>query len=62
VRIKLDENPEPIAGILLVRLNQPGRMAPRERIVKLFTAEAVEGWRGAFVVATDRKLRVRRGE
>jgi predicted nuclease of predicted toxin-antitoxin system len=41
-------------GLLLVRLRAPGRNALLERVRGLFSVE------GCFVVATDRKLRVRR--
>ena len=47
-------------GLLLVRLAKPGRRALFERVFRLFEAEDVESWRGCFVVASDRKLRVRR--
>ena len=47
-------------GILLIRMATPGRSALRERIRAIFTGEDVETWGGCFVVATDRKLRVRR--
>ena len=46
-------------GILLVRLREPGRRALRERIAQLFRSEDVDRWSGAFVVATERRLRVR---
>jgi len=48
------------AGILLVRLGQPGRRSLFERVQRLFEEEQVGQWPGCFVVATDRKLRVRR--
>ncbi len=47
-------------GLLLVRMNEPGRIALLNRIVALFQFEDVESWRQCFVVATDRKLRVKR--
>ena len=47
-------------GILLVRLRNPSRQALIERIASLYRFEDVESWSGAFVVATDRKVRVRR--
>ena len=47
-------------GILLIRLRNPGRNALFEKVVRLFYEEGVEEWAGCFVVATDRKLRVRR--
>jgi predicted nuclease of predicted toxin-antitoxin system len=48
------------AGILVLRLAQPGRRNLSERVLRLFETEPVDGWVGCFVVATDRKLRVRR--
>jgi hypothetical protein len=48
------------SGLLLVRLAQPGRLALARRVRDLFTTEDVEAWRRCFVVATGRKLRVRR--
>ncbi len=48
-------------GILVVRLAKPGRLALYQRVVDLFSTEDVGAWVGSFVVATDRKLRVRRG-
>jgi predicted nuclease of predicted toxin-antitoxin system len=47
-------------SIMLVRLTQPGRLALTERVRTVFQTEDVETWPGAFVVATDRKIRVRR--
>jgi predicted nuclease of predicted toxin-antitoxin system len=47
-------------GVLLVRLAKPGRRALLERVRSLFEREDVEAWRGCFLVATDRKLRIRR--
>lgn len=46
-------------GIVLVRLRTPGRAALTSRIHAVFQAESTETWRGAFVVVTDHKLRVR---
>ena len=48
------------AGILLVRLRDPGRKALVERVRAIFEIEGVGGWVGCLVVATDRKIRVRR--
>jgi hypothetical protein len=48
------------AGLLLVRLRVPGRMALAERIQSLFVTEDVSTWSGCLVVATERKIRVRR--
>lgn len=47
-------------GILLIRLNSPSRMRLIERIEELFQSENVSNWAGCFVVATERKVRVRR--
>lgn len=49
-------------GILLVRLRDPGRRALALRIADIFRREPVETWKGCFVVASERKLRVRRPE
>ncbi len=48
------------AGILLVRLQAAGLNALEGRILGLFQTETVEEWAGCIVVATDRKLRIRR--
>jgi predicted nuclease of predicted toxin-antitoxin system len=47
-------------GLLLVRLAEPSRRRLTERIHHLFATEAVETWSGCFVVATERKIRIRR--
>jgi hypothetical protein len=47
-------------GLLLVRLLEPSRRSPAVRIEALFQSEDASGWAGCFVVATDRKVRVRR--
>ena len=47
-------------GLLLVRLAEPSRRRLTERIHYLLATEAVETWPGCFVVATERKIRVRR--
>jgi predicted nuclease of predicted toxin-antitoxin system len=47
-------------GILLLRLRNPGRNALYLKVVSLFENEAVDSWAGCFVVATERKLRIRR--
>jgi predicted nuclease of predicted toxin-antitoxin system len=46
-------------GILLVRLRNPGRNALFLKVKSLFENEVVETWTGCFVVATERKLRIR---
>lgn len=48
------------AGLLLVRLTQPGRKALASRVELLFATERVDEWRGCLVVATEHKVRVRR--
>jgi hypothetical protein len=47
-------------GLLPVRLGKPGRRALFERVATLFQSEDAASWQGCFVVASDRKLRVRR--
>lgn len=47
-------------GLLLVRLAEPSRRRLTERIHHLFATEAVTTWPRCFVVATDRKVRIRR--
>ncbi len=49
-------------GLLLVRLRNASRRRLNQRIRQIFENEAVEGWSGAFVVATESKIRVRRPE
>jgi predicted nuclease of predicted toxin-antitoxin system len=48
------------AGLLLVRLAQPGRNALAARVAMLFATERVDKWRGCLVVATEHKVRVKR--
>ena len=47
-------------GLLVVRLGEPSRRALIERVRLLFATEPVETWHRCFVVATDRKIRIRR--
>jgi predicted nuclease of predicted toxin-antitoxin system len=47
-------------GLLFVRLKHPARRALFEKVRAIFESEDVESWHGCFVVASDRKLRVRR--
>ena len=47
-------------GLLLVRLREPTRRALLARVEGLFQQEDVSTWTQCFVVATDRKVRVRR--
>jgi predicted nuclease of predicted toxin-antitoxin system len=48
------------AGILVLRLRVPGRLALVQSTTRVFAAEDVESWSGCFVVLTERKLRIRR--
>jgi hypothetical protein len=47
-------------GVMLVRLREPGREAIVSRVAALFESEATQEWAGSVIVATERKLRVRR--
>jgi predicted nuclease of predicted toxin-antitoxin system len=47
-------------GLLLLRLANPGRLALRQRVRSLFEGESVQEWARCFVVATERKIRIRR--
>ena len=44
-------------GILLVRLGMPGRSTLISRIIDLFNQEAIETWKGCFVVLGESKLK-----
>ena len=46
-------------GLVLVRLDAPGRLALTDRIVEALQGADVGRWERAFVVVTDRKVRVR---
>jgi len=48
------------AGLLLLRLAQPGRDALVARVALLFATEPVDQWKGCLVVATDHKVRIKR--
>ena len=48
------------AGLLLLRLREPGANALVSRIQAVVQAEGLEAFARCFVVLTDRKLRVRR--
>jgi predicted nuclease of predicted toxin-antitoxin system len=48
------------SGILLVRLRSPSRRSLIERITEIFQNESIHEWAGCFVVATERKIRVRK--
>ena len=46
-------------GLMLVRLREPGQLALAAKISEVFALPEAETWRGAFVLLTDNKLRVR---
>jgi predicted nuclease of predicted toxin-antitoxin system len=46
-------------GLLLLRMHEPGRLAVARRIETLFQTQETESWKKCFVLATDRKLRIR---
>lgn len=48
------------AGLLLVRIQEPGRLALTRKVASLFVHEDVETWQRCFVVVSDHKLRIRR--
>lgn len=49
------------AGLLLVRLAKPGRLALTKHVTQVFSSSGdVDCWHGCFIVATDVKLRVHR--
>ena len=48
------------AGLLLVRLREPGANALVSRIRAVIHEEGLESFAGCFVVLSDRKLRIRR--
>jgi predicted nuclease of predicted toxin-antitoxin system len=47
-------------GLLLIRLPDSSRRALIDRVIVLFRQQAVTEWSGCFIVASDRKVRVRR--
>ena len=48
------------AGLLLVRLREPGASALLNRIQAVAKEEGLDSFARCFVVLTDRKLRIRR--
>ncbi len=52
--------PGPTAGVLLVRLRSPGRLALSRLVIRAFTGEDVSVWSGCIVVLTERKIRIHR--
>jgi len=47
------------AGIMVIRLTTPGRLALAEKIETAFRTESTERWPGGFLVLTDHKLSLR---
>lgn len=47
-------------GVLLIRLRSPDRRSLIARLQEIFRSENASGWSACFVVATERKVRVRR--
>jgi predicted nuclease of predicted toxin-antitoxin system len=47
-------------GVLVIRLAEPSRSRLTRRVAEIFGVENAESWIGCLVVATDRKIRVRR--
>jgi predicted nuclease of predicted toxin-antitoxin system len=47
-------------GLMLLRLHEPGRLAVARRVEALFRDHDVSLWSKCFVLATERKVRVRR--
>lgn len=50
---------KPHHGVLLVRLHEPGRDALVQIVSSALRDNAVEQWKGRFVVITERRIRVR---
>jgi predicted nuclease of predicted toxin-antitoxin system len=51
------------AGILLIRLREPGRLKLRKKIRDLFASKSPEdNWYGTFIVLSDHKIRIRSAE
>jgi predicted nuclease of predicted toxin-antitoxin system len=48
------------AGLLLVRLREPGRKALALTVRHVFSSQMTANWKGCFVVVTEKKLRVLR--
>lgn len=49
-------------GLLIVRLRDPGRNALVQSVQTIFETGDIESWKGYLVVATERKIRIRRPE
>lgn len=53
-------NPSTHTGLLILRLRDPGRRSLLDRTLSLFSNEDITEWEGCLVIATDRKIRIRR--
>jgi predicted nuclease of predicted toxin-antitoxin system len=49
-------------GIVLIRVREPSRRRLIARIQQLLKENSIDEWNGCFVVASDRKLRIRRAK
>jgi predicted nuclease of predicted toxin-antitoxin system len=47
-------------GMLLIRLEHPSRRSLIECVERVVQTEDIETWKGCIVVATERKIRIRR--
>jgi len=47
-------------GIIVLRLKEPNRRALHNYVSRLFETEDVRRWSGCIVIASDRKIRVKR--
>lgn len=50
------------SGLLLIRLRDPGRQALSTLVREIFASQNVADWQSCFVVATERKIRIRKPE
>jgi predicted nuclease of predicted toxin-antitoxin system len=48
------------AGLLLVRLRDPGRLALAAAVREVFSSQTAADWKGCFMVITEKKLRILR--
>jgi hypothetical protein len=46
-------------GIVLVRLQNPGRVALFSLLSSIFRNHDIEAWKGCFVVLSETKIRIR---
>jgi predicted nuclease of predicted toxin-antitoxin system len=47
-------------GLLILRLRNCGRQAILDRINSIFQTESIDSWQGCFIIATERKIRIRK--